>query len=149
MTTIFRSMLALWTCIVTIILVPTPASAQAASEPSAALSRRLAMGSAVFPASSSELRQSLEREADRAAKASLAAMDLQPQQPRQQRSWAGRHPVALGAMMGAAGGAIWGAAECQTACEGGSLTTPIMALGAGVGAAIGAGIGAIISLVRH
>jgi hypothetical protein len=148
MKTIVRSTLAVWTSIVTVILVPTPASAQAATESFAELSHRLTAGDTVSSASSSELRQSIEREVARLAKASLAATDLQPQQP-PQRSWAGRHPVALGAMIGVAGGAIWGAAECQTACEGGSLTGPIMALGAGVGAAIGAGIGAIISLVRR
>ena len=148
MKTIFRSTLAVWTCIVTVILVPTPAFAQVVTESFAELSHRLAVGETVSSASSSELRQSIEREAARLAKASLAATNFQPQQP-PQRSWAGRHPVALGAMIGVAGGAIWGAAECQTACEGGSLRGPIMALGAGVGVAIGVGIGAMVLLVRR
>ena len=150
MKTIFRSTLASWTCVVAVILVPAPGSAQAAtgSVAGAELSHRLAVGDAVSSPSSSELRQSIEREATRLAKAKLAATDLQPQQPRQ-RSWAGRHPAAIGAVIGVAGGAIWGAAECRNACEGGSLTGPITALSAGVGAAIGAGVGAIISLVRR
>jgi len=148
MKAIFLSTLALWTCVVTVISVPAPVSAQAATESFAELSHRLAVGDTVAGASSSALRQSIEREAARLVKTSHVARDFQPQQP-PQRSWAGRHPVVLGAMVGAAGGAIWGAAECKNACEGGSLTGPIVALGAGAGVAIGAGVGAIVSLVRR
>jgi hypothetical protein len=147
MKVIFRSTLALWTCAVAVILVPAPVSAQTAPESFAELRHRPALGDAVASASSSELRQSIEREAARLLKTSLAATALRPQQPG--RSWAGRHPVALGVMLGAAAGTIWGAAECRNACEGGSLTGPTLALGAGVGAAIGAGVGGIISLVRR
>jgi hypothetical protein len=92
------------------------------------------------------LRQSIAREAARLAEYS-ATNSLQPQAP--QRSWAGRHPVALGAMIGAAGGVTWGAVVCSNACEGGSHTPYWMALGAGVGAGIGAAIGAIVSLIRR
>jgi hypothetical protein len=42
------------------------------------------------------------------ATASATTTAPDPQQP-PQRSWAGRHPVALGAIIGTAGGALWGA----------------------------------------
>jgi hypothetical protein len=148
MKTIFCSTLVLRTCVVTLVLVPTPAAAQAATESFVEVGHGLVVGGTVSSASTREFHQSIEREATRLTKVSLVGTDLQPQ-PAPQRSWAGKHPVALGVMMGAAGGAIWGAAECHSACEGGSETGPIMALGAGVGAAIGAGIGAIVLLVRR
>ena len=99
-------------------------------------------------ASSIGLRQSIEREGARLAKDNLGAAALQPQ-PSPQRSWAGRHPVALGAMIGAAGGTVWTVYACQGACEGHAFYPPVLALGVGLGTGIGAGIGAIISLVRR
>lgn len=72
------------------------------------------------------------------------------QQPTQ-RSWAGRHPIALGAIIGAAGGALWGTSVCwkhgKQAC-GDNLGPLIVGFGAGVGAGIGAGVGFTISLTR-
>ena len=97
--------------------------------------------------SSGGLRQSIAREAAKLTE-HAGTTSLQPQQP-PQRTWAGRHPVALGAMIGAAGGVTWGAVVCSNACEGGLHTPYWMALGAGVGAGIGAGIGAIISRIRR
>ena len=95
------------------------------------------------------LDQSIAREAARLAEYS-GTHGFQPQQA-PQRTWAGRHPVALGAMIGAGGGAIWGAAACAGTCNGsdGQTTALWMGIGAGVGAGIGAGIGAIVSLVRR
>lgn len=96
--------------------------------------------------SSDGLRQSIAREAAKLTE-HAGTTSLQPQPP--QRTWAGRHPVALGAMIGAAGGVTWGAVVCSNACEGGLHTPYWMALGAGVGAGIGAGIGAIVSRIRR
>jgi hypothetical protein len=95
--------------------------------------------------SSGGLRQSIAREAAKLTE-HAGTTSLQPQPP-PQRTWAGHHPVALGAMMGAAGGVTWGAVVCSNACEGGLHTPYWMALGAGVGAGIGAGIGAIVSRI--
>jgi len=99
--------------------------------------------------SSGSLRQSIAREAAKLEEYA-AAGSLQPQQA-PQRSWAGRHPVALGAIIGTTGGMIWGAAACSGTCNGsdGQTTQLWMGIGAGVGAGIGAGIGAIVSLVRR
>jgi hypothetical protein len=106
--------------------------------------------SAPFESSRSfDLRQSLEREAARLSKGEMAAAAAQTPQP-SDRSWAGRHPVALGALIGGAAGTIWGASACSSGgCKADSLTGPLMALGAGVGAGIGAGIGAVVSIVRR
>jgi hypothetical protein len=97
--------------------------------------------------SSGGLRQSIAREAAKLMEDS-GTTSLQSQQPRQ-RNWAGRHPVALGAMIGAAAGVTWVAVECRNACEGGADTPGLMGIGAGVGAGIGAGIGAIISRITR
>lgn len=96
-------------------------------------------------ASSSALRQSIAREAARLAKGELDATAFQQQQP-PQRTWAGRHPVALGAMIGAGGGTVWSAATCSRDCD---LHRQMMALSAGIGAGIGMGIGAVVSVIRH
>jgi hypothetical protein len=99
--------------------------------------------------SSGGLHQSIAGEAARLSEHS-ATHSLQPQQA-PQRTWAGRHPVALGAMIGAGGGAIWGAAVCAGTCNGsdGQTTALWMGIGAGAGAGIGALVGAIVSLVRR
>ena len=93
------------------------------------------------------LRQLVAREAGKPTE-HAGTTSLQSQQP-PQRTGAGRHPVALGAMIGAAGGVTWGAVVCSNACEGGLHTPYWIALGAGVGAGIGAGIGAIVSRIRR
>jgi hypothetical protein len=142
MKTIFRSALAAWTVVI-VIAAPV---VHAAAEPAVPVSERPAADDVVSTPISSEFRRSIEREAARAAQASLVAPPAAQQRPH--RNWAGRHPVLLGLMVGAAGGAAWGAALCHTGCEGGSLTPAITELGAGVGLGIGAGVGAIISLIR-
>lgn len=88
------------------------------------------------------LRQSIERVAIRMARQSPAAVAPQPSQ----RSWAWRHPVALGMMFGLGGGIALGSAQHY---EGQRPFGPIVALGAGVGVGIGAGVGAIVSAVRR
>jgi hypothetical protein len=99
--------------------------------------------------SSGSLRQSIAREGAKLAEYPVSNSLQHQQEP--QRTWAGRHPVGLGAMIGAAGGVIWGAAVCSSSCNGsdGQTTQLWMGIGAGVGAAIGAGIGAIVSLARR
>jgi hypothetical protein len=94
------------------------------------------------------LRQSIAREAANLAEHAGTASLLQSP-PSPQRTWAGRHSVALGALIGGAGGMTWGAVVCANACEGGLHTRYWMALGAGAGAGIGAGIGAIVSRIRR
>jgi hypothetical protein len=144
MKTTFGSILAFWTGAVALVFTSGSAAARPAPRSFAELANPIASVVASSE-SSSEVRRSIEREVARMAKTPAA---LQPQQP-PQRNWAGRHPVALSVMMGAAGGTIWAVSECRAACEGGSLTGPMMTLGASVGAGIGAGIGAIISRVRR
>ena len=99
-------------------------------------------------ASSSALRQSITREAARLAKRELDATTFQQQQP-PQRTWAGRHPVALGAMIGAGGGAVGAAAYCGGSKDCDGMGPLLMALNAGVCAGIGMAIGAVVSLIRH
>jgi hypothetical protein len=88
------------------------------------------------------VRRSIEREAIRMARQSPGTVT--PQAP--PRSWAVRHPVALGMMIGLGGGIAWGSAQYY---EGERPFGPFVALGAGVGVGIGAGVGAIISAVRR
>jgi hypothetical protein len=67
---------------------------------------------------------------------------VQPQQTTS-RTWVARHPVALGMLIGLAGGIAVGASQPY---EGKKNFGPFIALGAGVGVGIGAGTGALISL---
>jgi hypothetical protein len=66
-----------------------------------------------------------------------------------ERSWAGRHPAALGAIIGAAVGAVLGASECWKQVCGDGHGPLLVAFGAGVGAGIGSGVGFTISLARR
>ena len=91
---------------------------------------------------SNMLRQSIDREAVRLAKGQSDAP-----RPAPERNWAGQHPIALGVMIGTAGGAIWGSAQCPHGCDGDASSIALG--GALVGAGIGAGVGAIVSLVQH
>ena len=60
------------------------------------------------------------------------------QQPPDERSWAGRHPVVTGTLLGAGIGAAYGAASCRDGCF------PIGAGGAAIlVASFGAGFGAL------
>jgi hypothetical protein len=70
-------------------------------------------------------------------------------QPASGRSWAGRHPAALGAMIGAAAGALVGAVPCWKEVCGDGHGPLIVALGAGIGAGVGAGVGFAISLAQR
>jgi hypothetical protein len=70
-------------------------------------------------------------------------------QPTAERSWAGRHPAALGAMIGAAAGALVGAIPCWKEVCGDGHGPLIVALGAGIGAGVGAGVGFTISLAQR
>jgi hypothetical protein len=84
------------------------------------------------------LHQSIAREALRMARQSAGAGATQASE----RSWAGRHPVALGMLLGLSGGMAVGAAQHY---EGKRAFGPFMALGGGIGIGIGAGVGAIVS----
>ena len=81
-----------------------------------------------------------------AANVRVATSDAQ--QPAE-RSWAGRHPVAMGAMIGAAAGALVGASPCWKEVCGDGHGPLLVAFGAGLGASIGAGVGFTVSLARH
>ena len=66
------------------------------------------------------------------------------------RNWAARHPVALGAMIGAVGGGLWGASFCWKQPPCGDNHGPLLVLfGAGLGAGIGAGVGVTISIATR
>ena len=67
-------------------------------------------------------------------------------QPPDERSWAGRHPALLGAMIGGAAGAVVGSAGCWKSPCGDSQGPIVVALGAGIGAGLGATVGFAISL---
>jgi len=69
------------------------------------------------------------------------ASQLQPE-----RSWAGRHPAALGAMIGAAAGAVVGSSPCWKSPCGDGHGPMLVGLGAGVGAGIGSAVGFTVSL---
>src|SRR5207247_8389566 len=73
-----------------------------------------------------------------------AAMTSPDSQQPPERSWARRHPVALGAIIGAAGGALWGASQCWKQVCGDNHGPLLVAFGAGLGAGIGAGVGVTI-----
>jgi hypothetical protein len=88
------------------------------------------------------LRRSIERGAIRMARQSAGTVDPQASQ----RTWAERHPVALGMVIGMAGGVAVGAAQHY---EGERPFGPYMALGGGIGVGIGTGVGAIISAMRR
>ena len=92
------------------------------------------------------LHAAIAREATRLAHASVRSTPRQEPVP-QQRSWVGRHPIATGALIGAAAGATYGYVMCRGACEG--QPQLYMALFGGIGAGIGAGTGAIIGALRH
>jgi len=124
----------------------------AALAPSSVLAQAAAAGHAEMlqsKPSTAGLSRSIAREATRLANDKLVETRGYQPQTAPQRSWAGRHPVALGAIIGVTGGAMWGASQCSTGCEGGAYRGPFIALGAGVGAAIGAGIGALVSSGRR
>ncbi len=88
------------------------------------------------------LRRSLEREAGRMVRQAPGVVTAQGPQ----RSWAGRHPVALGMLIGLGGGIAWGSAQYY---EGERPFGPFVALGGGIGVGIGAGVGAIVSAVKR
>jgi len=98
--------------------------------------------------SSIERRPVFPRGGVRPATASAIVTTPEAPQP-SQRSWAGRHPVALGAMIGAAGGALMGASVCWTQVCGDGHGPLLVGFGAGLGAAIGSGVGFTISLERR
>jgi hypothetical protein len=72
-----------------------------------------------------------------------------PAQPPPERSWAARHPAALGAMIGAAAGAVVGAYPCWKTVCGDGHGPLLVGFGAGLGAGIGAGVGFGISLAKR
>jgi hypothetical protein len=88
------------------------------------------------------LRQSIQREAVRLASESTAAG--QPQPPR--RSWAARHPIALGAILGiVTGGAIAQISDHRVTDSDGR---PIFLAGAVPGLVIGSSLGAVVAFAR-
>jgi hypothetical protein len=88
------------------------------------------------------LRQSVERGAIRMARQSAGTVAPAPSQ----RSWIGRHPIALGMLIGMAAGVAVGATQHY---EGERPFGPYMALGGGIGVGVGAGVGAMISAIRR
>jgi len=96
--------------------------------------------------SSIERQRFVEREGIRPAISGTAATTADSPQA-SDRSWAGRHPVALGAIIGAAAGALWGGSLCWGRPPCGDGHGPLLvAFGAGLGAGIGAGIGVGVAI---
>ena len=108
-------------CLIGVLLIPATSRAENAPAPSGAL------------------RQSIEREAVRLASARTAAEPPPPQH----RSWATRHPIALGAILGiVTGGTI---AQISDGRVTNSDGRPVFLMGAVPGLLIGASIGAIVA----
>ena len=96
------------------------------------------------PAPPGALRQSIQREAVRLASARTAAG--QPQAQPQHRSWAARHPIALGAILGiVTGGAIAQISDGRVTNSAGS---PVFLVGAVPGLVIGSSIGAVVAFTQ-
>jgi hypothetical protein len=92
--------------------------------------------------SSGPLRESIRREAVRLA----SAAPQTPQPPPQQRSWAARHPIALGAILGiVAGGAIAQISDGRVTNTDGR---PVFLVGAVPGLLIGSSIGVAVACLR-
>jgi hypothetical protein len=89
------------------------------------------------------LRQSIQREAVRLARASTAAEQPQPRR----RSWAARHPIALGAILGiVTGGAI---AQISDGRVTNSDGRPIFLMGAIPGLVVGSSLGAVVAFTQE
>ena len=127
------------------VVTASPVMAQAPTVPAATIAKTW-----IAP---SKLLLTEHREVFGAAPMRLRTADATKGAPRAQdpaeRSWAARHPVALGAMIGAAAGAVLGYSPCWKEVCGDGHGQLLMAFGAGVGAGIGAGAGLTVSLVRH
>jgi hypothetical protein len=88
------------------------------------------------------LRQSIQREAVRLASAA-------PGQPQQQprRSWAARHPIALGAILGIVTGGV--IAQISDGRVTNSDGRPIFLMGAMPGLVIGSSLGAVVAFTQE
>jgi len=92
------------------------------------------------------LRQSIQREAVRLASVSTAPAQPQPQPQPQRGSWAARHPIALGAILGmVTGGAIAQISDHRVTDSDGR---PIFLAGAVPGLVIGSSIGVVVACAR-
>ena len=89
------------------------------------------------------LRQSIQREAVRLASASPAA----GQPPQQRRSWAARHPIALGAILGIVTGGV--IAQISDGRVTNSDGRPIFLMGAMPGLVIGSSLGAVVAFTQE
>jgi hypothetical protein len=93
--------------------------------------------------SSGTLRESIRREAVRLAS---TGAQTAPQQPPQHRSWAARHPIALGAILGiVTGGAIAQISDGRATDSNGRV---IFLNGAVPGLLIGSSIGAVVAFTQ-
>ena len=100
------------------------------------------------------LRKAIVDEAGRLGRG-FPSSSLQQPQPKQ-RSWAGRHPVLVGALIGAgiggvAKGSLLGLPNdaCIVDSETTGCTGASVAIGAGLGAGVGALVGLVVSAVRR
>jgi hypothetical protein len=91
------------------------------------------------------LRKSIQREAVRLASAQKAAGQPPQQQP-PHRSWAARHPIALGAILGiVTGGTVSQISDGRVTNSDGR---PVFLMGAVPGLVIGSSIGAIVAFTQ-
>jgi hypothetical protein len=90
------------------------------------------------------LRQSIHREAVRLASARTAAG--QPPPPQQHRSWAARHPIALGTILGIVAGGAFAQISDRRATD--SDGRPVFLNGAVPGLLIGSSLGAVVAFTQ-
>jgi len=90
------------------------------------------------------LRQSIQREAVRLA--STSAAPAQPQPQPQRGSWAARHPIALGAILGMVTGGVIAQTSDHRVTD--SDGRPIFLAGAVPGLVIGSSIGVVVACAR-
>ena len=127
----------------TLLSAPSAALASAAAGPPSDL-----ISTSSRTAGTGPLATAAAREVIRLASLTDDAQPSANPQPTEERSWAGRHPVVTGTLLGAGIGAAYGAASCSDGCF------PIGAGGAAIllasfGAGFGALAGVIVKLARQ
>ena len=89
------------------------------------------------------IRDAAAREAVRLA----SARTVQAATSTPHRSWAGRHPVVLGTLIGFAGGVVYATPGCSRSSD--YTCTGLGLFFGGVGAGLGAGAGGIVALFQR
>lgn len=127
-----------------------PAMAQSFAAPAGTARTWIVPSKALPPLSAERRVMAKRRRRDISLETAIPVVINSHSQPQPQKSWAARHPAALGTMIGAAAGAVAGSSLCwgQPPCGDGHGPL-LVAFGAGLGAGIGAGVGFTISLANR